>query len=411
MRGFLKQMLPDYMIPARYEFLRALPLTSSGKLDRRALPSPAAIQPGRSAASHDSLESQLMTMWEEVLQISPIGHHSDFFDLGGNSLLAASLLARIGRTLHKRVPLSVLFEAPTIARLAALLSYRKWTPRSCVVAVQSSGSRPPFFCLGAGPLFRNLAKRLGPDQPFLTLLLEDELLSAAHRLEDIAAFHVGLIRETQPEGPYFVGGWSDAGVLAYEVAQQLQEQGQRVALLVLFDAENVAYPKHLSRVESVYARMDAFGQWVRINLDLLRNSGRSEMFRRVRQGLAFRSSWIRQRLRVRAALQMDAHPSSNEDALALAVARYEPQPYRGRLVLFQRSARPKGRYHYPQSGWGELVDPIEIQEIPGDHRDMFLEPNVQILAAGLGRCLVEAQTPGAAGPIGTEHEVTSAPNA
>jgi thioesterase domain-containing protein/acyl carrier protein len=377
LRDFLREKLPHYMIPARYEFLQAMPLSSRGKVDRRALRAP---DPKRQNIVKqfdpplDDFEEQLIGIWEDILQTSPLGRESDFFDMGGDSLLAARLLSRIERQFNRTFSLSVLLQAPTVEELARLLRDHKWPGRSRVFAIQASGSRPPFFCLGAGPLFRNLAKRLGPHQPFLTIRLEDaDLIPAPQSLEAIAAHQVEIIREAQVTGPYFLGGWSDAGILAYEVAQQLQNQGQRVALLVLFDVENPTYSETV--LKSPLARFDAAGQWIKINWDLFRNSKPSDVLRRIREGLTYRKAWFEGRIRSSTGLQIG---DASESALGLAAARYRPQSYNGRLVLFQRSARPT--YYDPEFGWGHLVNRLEIQEVPGDHKDMFLEPNVQILA-------------------------------
>lgn len=383
LRSLLKKKLPDYMLPAQYEFLTSLPRTANGKVDRKALPSPGATLPRHSVVSQDELELRLVAMWEDILQTSPIGLQDDFFDLGGESLLAAKLLARIGQWRNEKIPLSVLLQAPTVERLAkALREFNSaTTKRSC--AIQAGGAKPPFFCVGAGPLFRNLARRLGPDQPFLTLLLEENTPST---IEEIAAYHVETMRAAQPEGPYFVGGWSDSGIVAYEVARKLLHQGQPVALLVLFDVENEAASENLAGLELLRARMDSLNQWISINWHLLRRSGRKDVLRRIREGVSLRVSRIRRKIR-----RVSGAPPNKGDALASAVAHYMPRPYPGEMVLFQRTARPRGRFYDPKFGWGKLVDRLIIEEIPGDHKDMFLEPNVRILADGLSRRLTGAQ--------------------
>jgi thioesterase domain-containing protein/acyl carrier protein len=393
LRDFLREKLPHYMVPARYEFLQAMPLSTSGKVDRRALRVP--DQRRQNTVKEfgpplDDFEEQLIGLWEDILQTFPIGRASDFFDMGGDSLLAARLLNRIEKQFNRTFSLCDLLQSPTVEQLASLLRDQKWPSRSRVFAIQASGSQPPFFCLGAGPLFRNLAKRLGPDQPFLTTRLEDpDLASLPESLEGIAAYQVEIIREAQRKGPYYLGGWSDEGVLAYEVAQQLHNQGQSVALLVLFDAENPIYSETV--LKSPIARLDAVGQWIRINWELLRNSKPSDVVRRIRQGLTYRKGWFEERIRSSTGLAIG---DASESILSLAAARYRPKPYNGRLVLFQRSARPTGPYYDAKFGWGELVDRLEIQEVPGDHKDMFLEPNVQTLAEKLSLCLLDAQESG-----------------
>ena len=241
-RALLKRKLPEYMLPARFVVLPVFPLTRNGKIDRQALraiePAPETRQ-ASSVAPRYALEYRLLKIWEEILSISPIGMDDDFFDLGGDSLQSIRLLASIESAFNQKLPVGVLYEAPTIARLAARLSDPDSLIAPLVLAIQPSGSRPPFLCVGAFPMFRPLAHKLGFDQPFLGVPLPGAReLTVPYRLEDIAAKCVKTIRATQAEGPYFVGGWCDSGVLAYEIAQQLRRQGQHVALLVLFDAEN-----------------------------------------------------------------------------------------------------------------------------------------------------------------------------
>jgi thioesterase domain-containing protein len=169
-------------------------------------------------------------------------------------------------------------------------------------------------------------------------------------LEDIAAYHVRTILETQPHGPYFLGGWSDSGVLAYEVARQLRQQAHPVALLVLFDAEAQLYAQHFSGINLLRARVHSFGQWVKINWKLLRNSERSEAVRRIREGLTFRVAWMKQRFReimygIHPVLQTENDHENRERILAFAVANYHRGLIDGRVVLFQRAARLTGPYH------------------------------------------------------------------
>lgn len=148
LREFLKKALPDYMVPATFVFLDAFPLTSNGKVDRRALPEPKLIgQQADYAAPQDALEKQLVFLWEKILHIKQIGVHDNFFDLGGNSLLAAALFAEIERTFGKRLPLLLLFKTPTVKSLAELLREDSCTlsRSAAMVLIQPEGSKPPFF--------------------------------------------------------------------------------------------------------------------------------------------------------------------------------------------------------------------------------------------------------------------------
>ena len=210
-----------------------------------------------------SLEAELAGIWRKVLGIPAVGVHDDFFDLGGNSLLAVLLAARIEKRCGVAVTPAVLFEAPTVSRLAAWIRERgaalSWSP---LVAIQPNGDRPPFFCVhGAGGHvvgYADLARRLGPDQPVygLQAIGLDGRQVPETDLQAMAARYVTEIRSLQPRGPYYLGGLSFGGVVAFEMARALDAQGERVGLLALFDTTRPGHWTSLSKRQrfSNYAR-------------------------------------------------------------------------------------------------------------------------------------------------------------
>jgi len=399
-RSFLKQKLPEYMLPASYVFLDSLPLTSNGKVDRRALPAPGRRDETGAEpldGPRDALELQLVRIWEEVLRANPVGIREDFFELGGNSLLAIRMLARVEKLLNTKITLATLMFAPTIERLAAMLRNPDSLKRPQVFGIQPHGFRPPFFCVGAGPLFRTLANRLGNDQPFLGIPLPDiNALPAPYCLEDIAAHCVQTLLEVQPEGPYFLGGWSDAGVMAYEMARQLRERGETVALVVLFDAENQAHrPNTSSSIASMRIRAHFLSQWIRLQFRALWGLKPREQAALVRRRLAFRLAWLKgliwgaaYRIHLRAGWSFHHGLHNLEYVSVFASKNYQPRPYDGRVLLFRRADRPTGQYRDPEYGWGGLASRLEIHEVPGNHIDMFLDPNVHLMADKLRACLL-----------------------
>jgi thioesterase domain-containing protein len=411
-RSFLKQTLPDYMLPARYVFLDSLPLTSNGKVDRRALPPPGQRVETRAEpldAPRDALELQLVKVWEDVLGAKPIGIKEDFFELGGNSLLAIRMLARLEKALSAKITLATLMFAPTIERLAGMLRDPNSLKRPQVFGIQPDGFRPPLFCVGAGPLFRTIANRLGSDQPFLGVPLPDiNALPAPYCLEDIAAHCVQTLLQVQPEGPYFLGGWSDAGVMAYEMAQQLQQRGETVALVVLFDAENQAHrPDISSSFESAGMRLHFLGQWLKLQCRTLWSVKPRDIAGHVRRRLAFRLAWLKglawgmaYRIHLRAGWSFHHGLHNIEYVSVFASKNYQPRPYDGPVLLFRRANRPTGQYRDPEYGWGGLATQLEIHEVPGNHIDMFLDPNVHVMADKLRASLLEAQEVGKARPVG-----------
>jgi thioesterase domain-containing protein/acyl carrier protein len=341
------------------------------------------------------LKYRLLKICEEVLSISPIVMDDDFFDLGGDSLQSIMLLAGIEGALDRKLPLGVLYEAPTIAGLAASLDDPDSLRAPLVLAIQPSGLRPPFFCVAAFAMFRPLARKVGFDQPFLGVPLPGPReLTAPYRLEDIAAHCVKTIRATQAQGLYSVGGWCDEGVLAYEIAQQLQRQGQHVALLVLFDAENPSSNKNLSRKDAAFAGVFLICQWLKQRYRTLRHLRGREGVQYIRGLLAWRIYSMKQRIwtiAYRSELPAGAAVRGQllevNQILALCVQNYNPQPYDGPTLLFQRADRPTGRYRDSQYGWGKVASKLQIFEVPGDHMAMFLDPNVQVLGERLGASL------------------------
>jgi amino acid adenylation domain-containing protein len=255
LRRFLAEKLPDYMVPSTFVLLDALPLTPNGKVDHQSLPHPdtTRLEPEDTfVAPKDELELQLTKIWEEILDIHPVGITDNFFDLGGHSLLAVRLFAQIEKKFGKNLPLATLFQAATIEELSKIIRQEEWlAPWSSLVAIQPNGSRPPLFYIHAGGgnllVYRDLGLSMGPDQPVYGLQPRglDGKYAPHTRVEDMAAHYLALIKSRQPHGPYFFAGLSTGGIVALEIAQQLHRLGEEVALLALFDTYGPGYPKLL----------------------------------------------------------------------------------------------------------------------------------------------------------------------
>ena len=195
--------------------------------------------------TEDETAKQLSRIWQELLGIDAVTPDQNFFDLGGDSSLAVRMFSQIEDIFGVKLPLATLYEAPTINELARILrgevASSGWSP---LVAVQPLGSRPPLFCMhGAGGtvlIYRDLSRHLGLDQPFYGLQSQglDGDRPPLTTIEEMATLYLKDIRKTQPHGPYFLAGYCGGGTIAYEVAQQLQEDGERVALLAMFDTMN-----------------------------------------------------------------------------------------------------------------------------------------------------------------------------
>ena len=379
LRSFLSVKLVDYMIPSAFELIEALPLTSNHKLDRKRLPAPSReiypIVPAR-----DELELQLIEIWEKVLNIQPIGINDNFFELGGHSLVALQLFIQIERIWHRRFLLAMLFESPTIAELANAIRQEQdistWSP---LVAIKSGSDRPPLFCIHpiGGNLFGyyDLSKKLKIDRPIYGLQARgiDGKQQPLDRIEDMASSFIEAIQTIQPNGPYFLLGYSFGGIVAFEMARQLARINQEVALLGLLD---IRCPT-LERVNL------PFSQWLNLHFDRLKKLDLKDRVQYCIDRVFFHKS-IDYRDDVIATLsdlEMFAPELLNVlDANLQARRDYRPQVYSGQAVLFRSEYQSLYVDRYPELGWRDLITGgIEIQDLPGNHITLMQEPNVRVM--------------------------------
>ncbi|MGO9126853.1 MAG: non-ribosomal peptide synthetase [Terriglobales bacterium] len=389
LRRFLKQRLPEVMVPSVIVTLERLPLTPNGKVDRRALPAPQTASDVVHDAAIGPVETRLVDIFEKVLGKHPVGTTQNFFDLGGHSLLVARLLLLIEQTFHKKLSLGEVFQAPTVKELAALLA-NGTRSNGTIVPIQPSGSRTPLFWVRGGPLYLALSRRLGPDQPLLGLHLptsDAAELPLPYKLEDIAAALIERMREAQPTGPYKIAGLCVNGVIAYEMALQLRNAGQEVALLALFDAQNPAYYRDFS----LEGRGSLMWKKACYHLTNLHRSKLKQMPGFVRDrmtGIGRRLSVMRWRINYVFGLPVgNSHLEDLDTIIHPASYEYQPQPYEGKVVFFQSTDWPKGHYWEFHVGWNKLVAGMDIYHIPGGHESMFHEENVDLLARNLRECL------------------------
>jgi amino acid adenylation domain-containing protein len=411
LRGFLQQKLPDYMIPSVFVFLESLPLTPNGKVDRERLPVPNPIghDNGRMfLAPRDNVEYRLAKIWEDILGVRPVGVNDNFFELGGHSLLAVRLLARVEKEFNRSVPLAALFAGPTIDKLADLVRHGgealKW---NWLLPIQPAGSKPPLFLLhGSG----ELGRQLGMDQPVYggrTHGLDGRRSPLS--VEEMAANYVKEIRMAQPEGPYFVGGYCFGGLLAFEVARQLRERDQEVALLILLD------PTTPGKGAAGFAVSSSLPQAAIIRLaEQVRRHSRKlwplrvqERLTRVGRGVQWRFDSVRTRLarRVDRGIKMLACrvflgfgqlvPEALRMFYFMEVSRraarnYVPKVYSGRVVLL----RTENAVENSSVEWERLVaGKLEIYDLPGEHHmDPIQGPYVQAWAERMRACLQNAPT-------------------
>jgi aspartate racemase len=386
LRSFLRGRLPAYMAPSTFQFLNSLPRTSNGKVDRQKLAAMEIVaqepQEGSSGPRSEA-EHRLLTIWKEVLKTSSDDVNQDFFELGGHSLLAAKILMRIEKEFGISLSLAFIFQSPTIAQMAEGLRVAGQSLRErAIVPIQPKGALPPLFWIRGGPRFRLLAQKLGLKRPFLGVDLpyDDGIrLPMPHRLEDIAAYLVKAVREEQPKGPYYLAGLCVNAVIAYEMAQQLVRQGEKVELLAMIDAHNHAYYKNPLKDGRYTAR-------IKYHLsNLLRmDSTETTAYLRDRMDEARRKiERITWRLTSDRKGHSDDRFRNTDSIIHPAFSLYEPQPYSARIVLLQSSEWPKSPYFDFKLGWEDLATGIDFYRIAGDHAYMFDEPNVEAIAQTL----------------------------
>ena len=393
LRQFLKQKLPEYMIPSALVILDQLPLTPNGKIDRRALTAPEQIRPEPEEtfiAPRNELEQQLTKVWEAILGIKSISVKDNFFDLGGHSLLAVKLFAQIEKTFSINLPLAAIFHSPTVEQLANIIcSQGRISPYYSLVPLQPKGSRPILF--GIHHIhFQDLIRYLGEEQPVYALHYgisepKDKALSLP-KMEDLAAHYIEEMRSLQPQGPYFLMGLSIGGMVAYEMAQQLVAQGQEVALIALFDT----FLKKGSNVKLL-----PFSQ----RLKLLWNLELSEFWTRVHFKIKIKFNRLLSRYfpktNITEQVKSQYLPHTYTDyPIKLLRDAYTPESYSGTVVLFQAIDSPISiTYSFDplEVQWRKLVNgELVIYNIPGNHTGILEEPNVQLLAEKLTGCIDKA---------------------
>ncbi len=377
-RRDLARALPVYMVPDAVVALDAFPLNANGKIDRSALaaaPFPAISRPGNGATCvrpRTPLEEQLTAIWEDVIGVRPIGTTDDFFELGASSLVAARLFDRIARELGAKLPLSPLFIAPTIQKLAALVEQRGHAQvGKSLVPIQTQGSGTPIFCVHGGDgtvlqLFP-LAKRLGAAHPFYGLQMKGLYGDARPDLsvEQMARQYVREIRQIQAIGPYVLSGYCFGGIIAFEMAVQLQQASERVALLATL---NGATPNYLRAHRSTSRE----------------NLSARELLRETRRRAAA--------LRNRFSLALDWHRPSGRRHQAFkeicdrAAQRYRPRAFSGAMLVIGS----KGLFSDASLGWDRFAQGVETIEIPASHRNRWealIPPHVDFVAARLQEAL------------------------
>jgi amino acid adenylation domain-containing protein len=391
LRTFLQSRLPDYAIPSAVVMVAAFPLTPNGKVDRRALPLPDDDRRDDTikVSPRDELELQLTKIWERVLGIQSIGIHDNFFELGGHSLIAVRLFAEIDRVWGQNLPLSTLFQAQTIEELASVIRQQEWiAPWSSLVLMQPGGSKPPIFCIhpiGGNILeYYALAHYLGREQPIYGLQSQglDGRQQPLLRVEDMASHYIREMRAVQPHGPYFLIGYSFGGLVAFEIACQLNNDNEKIELLALLDCSSPNLSKlRPSVIQSL--KIHLCNLWQLSSKDkidyiidriLYRFSNDNE------RDFLIKSLYKPQDLTTPLLNILNTNLQASEN--------YVARSYLGKLTLFRCQVQDLEHHAHSELGWSNLVGTnLDIYHVPEIHFKMMKEPNISVIAEKIKSCL------------------------
>jgi thioesterase domain-containing protein/acyl-CoA synthetase (AMP-forming)/AMP-acid ligase II/acyl carrier protein len=394
--SFLKARAPAHLAGTEIIPVPALVRRIDGSVDasyqRRLEPGQIVTPTGKAEfiGPRDELEEKLVDIWETVLGVEGIGVKTSFFSLGGYSLMIVRLFARINKSMGTSLPITTIFNAPTIEQLADILRGR--TIYSSLVPIQVKGTKPPFFLVHSYLLYDGLRSVLGEDQPFYGLreLDRDADMTLDIRVESYAK----EIRRIQPHGPYYIGGWCAAGPLAVSTARKLTDAGEKVDLLVLFDSWRPGYAAEVANTHSANPEMSLSSRlrrkWRFHQMKLGRMSlGQKIQYfgdatlhklRSMRDHFYIRNWGLAQQLFTRFNLPLPDFMHNVSLTTMHAVKLYRGTPFPGRITLI----RATEAHYIPGAdiscGWGALArEGVRVLWAPGDHESMFVDPNLDVL--------------------------------
>jgi thioesterase domain-containing protein len=403
LRSYLKDRLPDYMVPSAFVLLDDLPLTPNGKIDRKALPMPDQNGSG-SVGSYQSprttMEGALAGIWAEVLGVEKVGINDNFFDLGGHSLLAVRVVNLIRRRIGRTVRIADIFQAPTVERMAsALHDAEATTPCSSLVPLQTKGSKPAFFWVHGDASNAYLRRYLDPEQRLYGLQHQstDGQPALYRSVEDIATHYLKEICTVQPHGPYRLGGNCFGGLVAFEMANQLQKLGEKVDLLVLLNPASRKTSSSKVVSPPIWTRINDLRHLRQLCLSFRASSHRKDALKRVQRRI---SGPMRKPVRsVKRAAQKAicticecfsiAVPVSLRSRYILeiyfrAIEFYVPGLFQGDMVLFLSQDFPR----QSRVNWSkQCTGMVTIHDAPGDHTGVLEDENVKVWAGKLASCL------------------------
>jgi thioesterase domain-containing protein/acyl carrier protein len=402
LRETLSRQLPAYMVPRYFVRLEAFPLTPNGKTDRRALTTYQWTENfSESAAAeetHSSTESELLPMWHKLFPGETITSDSDFFELGGDSLMLVMLQSMIRNKFGLRLEAVDISEYFTLSKLAQWVEGRlvgnssdeKLTQDPRILPLQKLGAGSPIFIVPQMMYFRVLAEELGSEQPVYAIqMMDDDLAEKPASMEELARLYVGLIRKVQPSGPYRLGGWCIWGWMAYEIARVLEQDGEKVELLAIFDAVAPGFMEQYSRPRQLLMKgtllVHRMGWFVIRTWNVSfanKDKDRLRLLRTLTVSMAFA---LPRRFRPAGFV---IEQSRIERVVNQAACSFQPPPIKANVMLFTSGVRPTGALMSRDIGWGSVLKrSIRLITLAGNHNEIFHAPAARVIAAHMRQSL------------------------
>lgn len=395
--------LPAYMIPNNIIVLPKLPLTPNAKIDKNALPEPVIIRAGMQEthlAPRTDIEKMVADIWIKCLGLEKVSVFDNFFELGGHSLVAVKVMTQLEKKTGKRLPLSTLFEYSTIEKLSLALQMDGWSVTwETLVPIKPQGTKMPLYIIhGSGlhvMLFNALARYIDIDQPIYGLQAKgiNSNDKPHNTIEEMATYYINSIMETNPEGPYYLAGYSLGGLVAFEVSKQLLAIGKEIKLLAMFDtyAEQPYYQySWLNRIWISSLNLLKENLYI---LTMIKNNPQ-ETFYTKRRSLKTKINYLFKRI----IYNQDVLKEINDDnyyevrkANLLAASKYRLVPLPICINVFRAKKRSFYMDDFEFLGWRSFaLKGVKIHEVPGDHFNIFSAPNdkefAQVLQKVLDNC-------------------------
>jgi amino acid adenylation domain-containing protein len=400
-RSKLNDVLPTYMVPSDFVHLTQLPVTSNGKIDRKALPKPDSFRAtnGADAKPVTELEKGMSAIWADVLGVENVGIDQDFFELGGHSMIAVQMMTQLEKETGKRLPLSTLLTHSTVRKLAQLVQAdEKPLNWKSLVPIKPQGSKVPIYIIHGIGLnllnFSSLVSYMDAEQPIygLQALGLDGTDEPLDNMDAIAAYYISEVLQQNPSGPYAIAGYSFGGYVALEMARQLKSMGKEVKMLAMFDT---------NAQESDSGQKQSTMTW--LGRKLLRQFPKliwftQSLFRHPMPTIRYQQQYVERQMNAllqATGLQKPLQPKDELDHLTrimekheIAFHNYSMKPYDGVVDLFKAQMRLYFVDDNKFLGWKKYaLKGVRVHSVPGDHELMLLPPNDKVFAEALQRAL------------------------